>query len=206
MPKNFNEFNRIKSIGFSDKKLSQLSGLKEKIVRRKRLALNILPVFKKVDTCAAEFKSFTPYMYSTYQRNFSLKTECEADPSSKKKVIILGGGPNRIGQGIEFDYCCCQASFSLKEAGYETIMINCNPETVSTDYDTSDRLYFEPLIEEYVHNIILKEKSKGNLLGIIAQFGGQTPIKLAKFLHENSFPILGTQYSSIDLAEDRRQI
>ena len=203
LPKNFIEFNRIKSIGFSDKKLSQLSGLKEKIVRRKRLALNILPVFKKVDTCAAEFKSFTPYMYSTYQRNFMLNTECEADPSSKKKVIILGGGPNRIGQGIEFDYCCCQASFSLKEAGYETIMINCNPETVSTDYDTSDRLYFEPLIEEYVHNIILKEKSKGNLLGIIAQFGGQTPIKLAKFLHENSLPILGTQYSSIDLAEDR---
>ena len=203
LPKNFNEFNRIKSIGFSDKKLSQLSGLKEKIVRRKRLALNILPVFKKVDTCAAEFKSFTPYMYSTYQRNFMLNTECEADPSSKKKVIILGGGPNRIGQGIEFDYCCCQASFSLKEAGYETIMINCNPETVSTDYDTSDRLYFEPLIEEYVHNIILKEKSKGNLVGIIAQFGGQTPIKLAKFLHENSLPIIGTQYSSIDLAEDR---
>tara|TARA_B100000686_G_scaffold323937_1_gene379164 strand:- start:38 stop:1654 length:1617 start_codon:yes stop_codon:yes gene_type:complete len=142
-------------------------------------------------------------MYSTYQRNLMLKTECEAKPSSKKKIIILGGGPNRIGQGIEFDYCCCQASFSLKEAGYETIMINCNPETVSTDYDTSDRLYFEPLIEEYVHNIILKEKSKGSLLGIIAQFGGQTPIKLAKFLHENSLPILGTQYSSIDLAEDR---
>ena len=119
------------------------------------------------------------------------------------KRQILGGGPNRIGQGIEFDYCCCQASFSLKDAGYETIMINCNPETVSTDYDTSDRLYFEPLIDEYVENIILKEKSKGNLLGIIAQFGGQTPIKLAKFLDENKLPILGTQYSSIDLAEDR---
>jgi carbamoyl-phosphate synthase large subunit len=203
LPKSFNEFNRIKSIGFSDKKLSQLSGLKEKIVRRKRLALKVLPVFKKVDTCAAEFKSFTPYMYSTYQRNLMLNTECEADPSSKRKVIILGGGPNRIGQGIEFDYCCCQASFSLKEVGYETIMINCNPETVSTDYDTSDRLYFEPLIEEYVHNIILKEKSNGSLVGIIAQFGGQTPIKLAKFLHENSLPIIGTQYSSIDLAEDR---
>ena len=205
LPKNFNEFNRIKSIGFSDKKLSELSGIKEKIVKKKRIALNVLPVFKKVDTCAAEFKSFTPYMYSTYQRNFMLNTECEADPSSKKKVIILGGGPNRIGQGIEFDYCCCQASFSLKEAGYETIMINCNPETVSTDYDTSDRLYFEPLIEEYVHNIILKEKSKGSLLGIITQFGGQTPIKLAKFLDENSLPILGTQYSSIDLAEDRER-
>lgn len=203
LPKNFIEFNRIKSMGFSDKKLSQLSGLEEKIVRRKRLALKVLPVFKKVDTCAAEFKSFTPYMYSTYQRNFMLNTECEANPSSKKKVIILGGGPNRIGQGIEFDYCCCQASFSLKETGYETIMINCNPETVSTDYDTSDRLYFEPLIEEYVHNIILKEKSKGNLIGIIAQFGGQTPIKLAKFLYENSLPIIGTQYHSIDLAEDR---
>ena len=131
------------------------------------------------DTCAAEFKSFTPYMYSTYQRNFSIKTECEAEPSNKKKIIILGGGPNRIGQGIEFDYCCCQASFSLKEGGFETIMINCNPETVSTDYDTSDRLYFEPLIEEYIENIILKEKSKGNLVGIIAQFGGQTPIKLS---------------------------
>ncbi len=203
IPKTYNEFNRIKSIGFSDKKLSKLSGIKEKIVRSKRVALKVLPVFKKVDTCAAEFKSFTPYMYSTYQRNFALNTECEADPSNKKKIIILGGGPNRIGQGIEFDYCCCQASFSLKEAGFETIMINCNPETVSTDYDTSDRLYFEPLIEEFVQNIIIKEKSKGNLIGIIAQFGGQTPIKLAKFLHENKLPILGTQYGSIDLAEDR---
>jgi carbamoyl-phosphate synthase large subunit len=142
-------------------------------------------------------------MYSTYQRNFSTNTECEADPSNRKKIIILGGGPNRIGQGIEFDYCCCQASFSLKEAGYETIMVNCNPETVSTDYDTSDRLYFEPLVEEYVFNIIKKEKTKGNLIGVIAQFGGQTPIKLAKFLHDNKLPILGTQYTSIDLAEDR---
>ncbi len=203
IPKNFAEFNRIKSIGFSDKKLAELSNLSEKFVRLRRHALKVFPVFKKVDTCAAEFKSFTPYMYSTYQRNFSLKTECEAEPTSRKKIIILGGGPNRIGQGIEFDYCCCQASYALKEAGYETIMINCNPETVSTDYDTSDRLYFEPLIEEYVYNIILKEKSKGNLLGIIAQFGGQTPIKLAKFLYENSLPIIGTQYSSIDLAEDR---
>ena len=130
IPKNFNEFNRIKSIGFSDKKIAQLSKTNEKLVRRKRIALKVWPVFKKVDTCAAEFKSFTPYMYSTYQRNFSLNTECEANPSSRKKIIILGGGPNRIGQGIEFDYCCCQASFSLKEAGFETIMINCNPETV----------------------------------------------------------------------------
>ena len=203
IPKSYDEFNRIKSIGFSDKKLSNLTKIKENIIRSKRIALKVFPVYKKVDTCAAEFKSFTPYMYSTYQRNFSINTECESDPSSKKKIIILGGGPNRIGQGIEFDYCCCQASFSLKEAGFETIMVNCNPETVSTDYDTSDRLYFEPLVEEYVQNIILKEKSKGSLLGVIAQFGGQTPIKLAKFLHDNKLPILGTQYSSIDLAEDR---
>ena len=163
LPKNYNSLNFVKSIGFSDKKLSQLTNIKEDIIRKKREALKVFPVFKKVDTCAAEFKSFTPYMYSTYQRNFSTNTECESDPSSKKKIIILGGGPNRIGQGIEFDYCCCQASFALKEAGFETIMVNCNPETVSTDYDTSDRLYFEPLIEEYVYNIIKKEKSKGNL-------------------------------------------
>ncbi len=203
LPKNFIDFNKIKSIGFSDKKLSELTNLSEDIVRKKRMALKVLPVFKKVDTCAAEFKSFTPYMYSSYQRNFSLNTECEAEPSNRKKIIILGGGPNRIGQGIEFDYCCCQASFALKDTGFETIMINCNPETVSTDYDTSDRLYFEPLIDEYVFNIIKKERENGNLIGIIAQFGGQTPIKLAKFLDDNNLPILGTQYSSIDLAEDR---
>ncbi len=203
LPKTYNEFNYIKSIGFSDKKLSELTNSSEKVIRKKRSALNIFPVYKKVDTCASEFKSFTPYMYSTYQRNFALNTECEAQPSNRKKIIILGGGPNRIGQGIEFDYCCCQASFALKKAGYETIMVNCNPETVSTDYDTSDRLYFEPLIEEFVHNIIKKEKTKGSLVGVITQFGGQTPIKLAKFLYENKLPILGTQYSSIDLAEDR---
>ena len=147
LPRNFVEFNRIKSLGFSDKRLGKLTGIQEKILQRKRAALKVMPVFKKVDTCAAEFKSFTPYMYSTYQRNFSIKTECEADPSNKRKIIILGGGPNRIGEGIEFDYCCCQASFALKEAGFETIMINCNPETVSTDYDTSDRLYFVPVID-----------------------------------------------------------
>jgi len=205
IPKSFNDFNKLKSVGFSDKRIAYLAKTNEKLVRSRRVALKILPVYKKVDTCAAEFKSYTPYMYSTYQRNFSIKSECEANPSTNRKIIILGGGPNRIGQGIEFDYCCCQASYALRDAGFETIMINCNPETVSTDYDTSDRLYFEPLIEEYVHNIILKEKSKGNLIGIIAQFGGQTPIKLAKFLNENSLPIIGTQYSSIDLAEDRNR-
>lgn len=203
LPKTFNEFNYIKSIGFSDKKLSELANTTENNIRKIRSKLKIFPVYKKVDTCASEFKSFTPYMYSSYQRNFSADSECEADPSNRKKIIILGGGPNRIGQGIEFDYCCCQASFALKKAGYETIMVNCNPETVSTDYDTSDRLYFEPLIEEFVFNIIKREKVKGNLVGVITQFGGQTPIKLAKFLHENNLPILGTQYTSIDLAEDR---
>ena len=205
LPKKYIEFNKIKSMGFSDKKLSELTKISEKLVRKKRISLKIIPVFKKVDTCAAEFKSFTPYMYSTYQKNLSIKTECEANPSLKRKIIILGGGPNRIGQGIEFDYCCCQASFALKKEGFETIMINCNPETVSTDYDTSDRLYFEPLKEEYVYNIIKREKQKGSLVGIIAQFGGQTPIRLAKFLHENKLPILGTQYTSIDLAEDRER-
>jgi carbamoyl-phosphate synthase large subunit len=203
LPRDYNEFNRIKSIGFSDKKLAEITKTSEENIRRKRTLLKVLPVYKKVDTCAAEFKSFTPYMYSTYQRNYSVKSECEANPSSKKKIIILGGGPNRIGQGIEFDYCCCQASYALKDAGFETIMINCNPETVSTDYDTSDRLYFEPIKEEYVYNIIKKEKKKGSLVGIIAQFGGQTPIRLAKFLNDNKFSILGTQYTSIDLAEDR---
>ncbi|MDB9743279.1 carbamoyl-phosphate synthase large subunit [Pelagibacteraceae bacterium] len=203
LPKNYNEFNKIKSLGFSDKKLSEITKKPEEVIRKKRISLKVLPVYKKVDTCAAEFKSFTPYMYSTYQRNYSNKTECESKPTLKKKIIILGGGPNRIGQGIEFDYCCCQASYALKEAGFETIMVNCNPETVSTDYDTSDRLYFEPLKEEYVFNIIKKEKEKGKLVGIIAQFGGQTPIRLAKFLHDNKLPILGTQYASIDLAEDR---
>ena len=203
LPRDHNRFNFIKSIGFSDKKLSELTKIPEKIIRNKRIALKVFPVFKKVDTCASEFKSFTPYMYSTYQRNYSINSEDESAPSQKKKIIILGGGPNRIGQGIEFDYCCCQASYALKEAGFETIMINCNPETVSTDYDTSDRLYFEPLKEEYVHNIIKKEKEKGKLIGVIAQFGGQTPIKLAKFLYDNNLPILGTQYPSIDLAEDR---
>ena len=205
IPKQANEMNYIKSVGFSDEKIAELTNESKENVKNLREKLGVFSVFKKIDTCAAEFKSVTPYMYSTYQRDVTGLSICESKPTEKKKIIILGGGPNRIGQGIEFDYCCCQASYALKENGYETIMINCNPETVSKDYDTSDRLYFEPLIEEYVINIIKKEQSNGNLLGIIAQFGGQTPIKLAKVLDQNHLPILGTQYSSIDLAEDRER-
>ncbi len=205
LPKNFGRFSYVKSLGFSDEKIAELTKNKVKLITKTREDLKIFPIFKKIDTCAAEFKSLTPYMYSTYQITKSSLKTCEADPTNKKKIIILGGGPNRIGQGIEFDYCCCQASFSLKEKGFETIMINCNPETVSTDYDTSDRLYFEPLKEEFVINIINKEREKGNLLGVIAQFGGQTPIKLAKALSDQNIPILGTQYDSIDLAEDRER-
>ena len=205
IPKTFKEFSYIKSIGFSDRKIAELTNSSIKDIQKKRRSLKIFPVFKKIDTCAAEFKSETPYMYSTYQKLEGNLSACESNPTKKEKIIILGGGPNRIGQGIEFDYCCCQASFALKEKKYETIMINCNPETVSTDYDTSDRLYFEPLIEEYVLNIIYKEMQKGKLLGVIAQFGGQTPIKLAKTLNDNNIPILGTQFDSIDLAEDRER-
>ena len=161
------------------------------------------PVFKRIDTCAAEFASPTAYMYSTYETPFAGARRDEAAPSDKKKVIILGGGPNRIGQGIEFDYCCCHAAFALKEAGYETIMVNCNPETVSTDYDTSDRLYFEPLTAEDVLEIIDTERSNGTLHGVIVQFGGQTPLKLAEALEEAGVPILGTSPDAIDLAEDR---
>ena len=205
LPKTSEEFSHIKSIGFSDDKIAELTEVNVKQVKKERERLGVFPVFKKIDTCAAEFKSQTPYMYSTYQKSVDQLAVCEANPTNKEKIIILGGGPNRIGQGIEFDYCCCQASFALKEKGYETIMINCNPETVSTDYDTSDRLYFEPLIEEHVFNIIAKERQNGKLLGVIAQFGGQTPIKLAKALAENNIPILGTQFDSIDLAEDRER-
>ncbi len=205
MPKTFEELSFIKSIGFSDDKIAELTKTNVKNVKNLRKKLGIFPVFKKIDTCAGEFKSETPYMYSTYQNRAGDLSSCEAKPSDKEKVIILGGGPNRIGQGIEFDYCCCQASFALRDREYETIMVNCNPETVSTDYDTSDRLYFEPLVEEHVLNIIHKEMTKGKLLGVITQFGGQTPIKLAKILDENKIPILGTQYDSIDLAEDRER-
>ena len=197
-----------KQKGFADRQIAFMLNCLESQVYKKRQEMNINRVYKLVDTCAAEFTASTPYYYSTFENEIQNKegkvySHNESVVSDKKKIIVLGSGPNRIGQGIEFDYCCVHAVYALKEKGIETIMINCNPETVSTDYDTSDRLYFEPLIEEYVHNIILKEKSKGNLIGIIAQFGGQTPIKLAKFLHDNSLPIIGTQYSSIDLAEDR---
>ncbi len=205
IPKTFKELSYIKSIGFSDDKIAELTKTDVNMVKKQRKELDVFPVFKKIDTCAAEFKSETPYMYSTYQKLAGDLSACESSPTDKEKIIILGGGPNRIGQGIEFDYCCCQASFALKEKSYETIMVNCNPETVSTDYDTSDRLYFEPLIEEHVLNIINKEMENGKLLGVIAQFGGQTPIKLAKTLAENNIPILGTQFDSIDLAEDRER-
>jgi carbamoyl-phosphate synthase large subunit len=182
-----------KRLGFSDVRLGQLMGLPEAEVRKLRHKAGVRPVFKRVDSCAAEFASSTAYMYSTYEE------ECEAEPERKDKIIVLGGGPNRIGQGIEFDYCCVHAAFALREDGYQTIMVNCNPETVSTDYDTSDRLYFEPLTLEDVLEIIQLEKPKG----VIVQFGGQTPLKLARALEKAGAPIIGTTPDSIDLAEDR---
>ncbi|MEZ5696612.1 MAG: carbamoyl-phosphate synthase large subunit [Sphingomonadaceae bacterium] len=226
---------RIKAMGFSDKRLATLavrsvgvagglgetqakrSGLlhdalramagatSEEEVRELRHKLGVLPVFKRIDSCAAEFEAITPYMYSTYEAPSFGEPEDESDPSDRRKVVILGGGPNRIGQGIEFDYCCCHACFALEEAGFETIMINCNPETVSTDYDTSDRLYFEPLTAEDVLEILRVEMSRGELLGVIVQFGGQTPLKLAQALEDAGVPILGTSPDAIDLAEDRER-
>ena len=190
-------------MGFSDARLGKLTGLHRGGGHEKAPRLGVRPVFKRIDTCAAEFASPTAYMYSTYEAPFAGSAAGEAAPSDRKKVVILGGGPNRIGQGIEFDYCCCHAAFALKEAGYETIMINCNPETVSTDYDTSDRLYFEPLTAEDVLEIIDTERSKGTLHGVIVQFGGQTPLKLAEALEAAEVPILGTSPDAIDLAEDR---
>ena len=193
----------IKSMGFSDKRISKLTQIPyEKIVQLKN-QFNIFPTYKRVDTCAAEFSSETAYLYSCYEQN--VNNQCEAQPSNKKKVIILGGGPNRIGQGIEFDYCCVHAAYSLSESGYETIMINCNPETVSTDYDTSDKLYFEPLTYEDVLSIINKEKENGEVLGIIVQLGGQTPLKIAASLEKAGVKILGTSVDAIDLAEDRKR-
>ena len=193
----------LKAAGFSDARLSALAGNSEAEVRALRHSLDVRPVFKRIDTCAAEFAAPTAYMYSTYETPFAGAMACEARPSTAEKIVILGGGPNRIGQGIEFDYCCCHACFALSEAGFETIMINCNPETVSTDYDTSDRLYFEPLTAEDVLEILAKEGQAGKLKGVIVQFGGQTPLKLAHGLEQAGIPILGTSVDSIDLAEDR---
>jgi carbamoyl-phosphate synthase large subunit len=193
----------LKANGLSDPRLAALAGVDASDVAALRARLDVQPVFKRIDTCAAEFASPTAYMYSTYEAPFGAKPVCEAEPSDRQKIVILGGGPNRIGQGIEFDYCCCHACFALSDAGYETIMINCNPETVSTDYDTSDRLYFEPLTAEDVLAILAKEQENGTLKGVIVQFGGQTPLKLARALEQSGAPILGTSVDSIDLAEDR---
>ncbi len=203
LPATAGALRRLKAMGFSDARLGKLTGIAPATVTQRRRALGVRPVFKRIDSCAAEFASPTAYMYSTYAAPFGGPPVCEAAPSDKNKVAILGGGPNRIGQGIEFDYCCCHASFALKEAGYETIMVNCNPETVSTDYDTSDRLYFEPLTDEDVLEIIETERSRGHLRGVIVQFGGQTPLKLAEALEQAKVPILGTSPDMIDLAEDR---
>jgi len=185
----------LKRCGFSDQRLARLLGVAEADVRARRLEFGLHPVYKRVDTCAAEFSTTTAYLYSTYEE------ECEAEPTNRQKIVILGGGPNRIGQGIEFDYCCVHASLALRESGYETIMINCNPETVSTDYDTSDRLYFEPLTFEDVIEIINLEKP----VGVIVQYGGQTPLKLAKALEKANAPIIGTSPDAIDVAEDRER-
>jgi carbamoyl-phosphate synthase large subunit len=197
---------RLKALGFSDARLGALTGQTEAELRSVRHSLGVRPVYKRIDSCAAEFAAATPYMYSTYETGaLGHAPDCESEPSGRKKAIILGGGPNRIGQGIEFDYCCCHAAFALDEIGVESIMVNCNPETVSTDYDTSDRLYFEPLTAEDVLELIAVEASKGELIGVIVQFGGQTPLKLAHALEKAGVPILGTTPDAIDLAEDRER-
>ena len=203
LPKDAANLRMLKSMGFSDARLGSLTGKDAEYVAALRDRLDVHPVYKRIDTCAAEFASPTAYMYSTYETPFAGALADEAQVSSRRKVVILGGGPNRIGQGIEFDYCCCHAAFALAEAGYESIMINCNPETVSTDYDTSDRLYFEPLTAEDVLEILRAELAAGDLVGVIVQFGGQTPLKLAEALEAAGVPILGTSPDMIDLAEDR---
>ena len=205
LPSDESRLRDLKSMGFSDKRLAQLCDASEREVRTFRHERGVKPVFKRIDTCAAEFAAKTPYMYSTYEPPFGDTLACESNPTDQKKVIILGGGPNRIGQGIEFDYCCCHAAFALLDIGVESIMVNCNPETVSTDYDTSDRLYFEPLTAEDVLEIVAKERERGTLLGVIVQYGGQTPLKLAGILEAEGVPILGTPYDAIDLAEDRER-
>ena len=211
LPQTAQNLLELKQMGFSDARLSELCDVSPKTVSDLRAEFDVRPVFKRVDTCAAEFESQTPYMYSAYEsngwsnQNGVEMSECEAAPSDRKKAIVLGGGPNRIGQGIEFDYCCVHAAYSLAEAGFETIMVNCNPETVSTDYDTSDRLYFEPLTLEDVLEIVRVEQQSGELAGLIVQFGGQTPLKLARGLEAAGVPILGTTPDAIDLAEDRER-
>ena len=205
LPMDENGLRQLKMLGFSDARLAILTGRDENNVRRARLNLGVTASFKRIDTCAAEFEAQTPYMYSTYEAPMMGEVECEARPSYRKKVVILGGGPNRIGQGIEFDYCCCHACYALTDQGYETIMVNCNPETVSTDYDTSDRLYFEPLTFESVMEILRVELENGTLHGVIVQFGGQTPLKIAQALADEGIPILGTSPDSIDWAEDRER-
>ncbi|MBV9633814.1 MAG: carbamoyl-phosphate synthase large subunit [Methylobacteriaceae bacterium] len=203
LPRSAANLRILKAAGFSDARLASLANTTEEDVARLRRQLHLHPVFKRIDTCAAEFASPTAYMYSTYAKPFGGDFADEARPSGRDKIVILGGGPNRIGQGIEFDYCCCHAAFALSAAGYETVMINCNPETVSTDYDTSDRLYFEPLTAEDVVEILAAERAAGTLKGVIVQFGGQTPLKLANAVEAAGAPILGTSVDSIDLAEDR---
>ncbi len=196
---------RLKMLGFTDARLAELTARDEGQVRRARHNLGVTAVFKRIDTCAAEFEAQTPYMYSTYEADAGGEVECEARPTDREKIVILGGGPNRIGQGIEFDYCCCHACYALTDAGFETIMVNCNPETVSTDYDTSDRLYFEPLTLEHVLEILRVEQENGTLKGVIVQYGGQTPLNLARGLEAEGIPILGTTPDAIDLAEDRER-
>jgi carbamoyl-phosphate synthase large subunit len=204
LPQDAGALRRLKALGFSDYQLAQFAGIAETEVAALRERLGVHVVYKRIDTCAAEFASATPYMYSTYEGGFGAPV-CEADPTDRDKVIILGGGPNRIGQGIEFDYCCVHAAYALKEVGLETIMVNCNPETVSTDYDTSDRLYFEPLTTEDVIALVRREQSNGRVLGCIVQYGGQTPLKLSQALSKADIPILGTSADAIDVAEDRER-
>lgn len=206
LPETAEDWTFIKAQGFSDASIGKFVGKSANEIMKLRTEAGVRPVFKRIDTCAGEFKATTPYMYSCYETSaMNEKPNCEAEPSARKKIVILGGGPNRIGQGIEFDYCCCHAAFACAEMGYESIMVNCNPETVSTDYDTSDRLYFEPLTQEDVIEIIRKEQENGELLGVIVQFGGQTPLKLAHPLEQAGIPILGTSVDSIDIAEDRER-
>ncbi|MGC6476298.1 MAG: carbamoyl-phosphate synthase large subunit [Parvibaculales bacterium] len=203
LPQDSDTMRRLKKMGFSDARLAELSGTSEKDVRSLRHELEVRPFYRRIDTCAAEFAAGTPYLYSSYDTPSPFANQNEAEPSERKKAVILGVGPNRIGQGIEFDYCCCHAAYALGDIEIESIMVNCNPETVSTDYDTSDRLYFEPLTEEDVLELLACEKAKGELAGVIVQFGGQTPLKLSQALEENGIPILGTDPDAIDLAEDR---